>query len=430
MQENKIAILGLGYVGLPLAIAFANKYKVKGFDISAKRIAALNNGEDHTGEAEKDEISVLLNEYRKVNTESGIFFTNDPDQLADCNIYIVTVPTPVDASNAPDLTLLKAASKTVALVLKKDDIVIYESTVYPGCTEEIAVPILEEYSCLKFNIDFYCGYSPERINPGDKTRTISQIRKITSGSTIETAQKVDDLYASIITAGTYLAPSIKVAEAAKVIENTQRDVNIAFVNELSKIFNLLGIDTQEVLKAAATKWNFLPFQPGLVGGHCIGIDPYYLADKAMFVGYRPELILAARKINDSMGEYVAGQVIQLMAKKKMTIAGIKVLVMGITFKENFADVRNSKVIDIISALNKYNLDLTVYDPLAASTIVKKNYQIDIINTFPESRKFSVIIVAVNHSEFAKIDYNSLLEEPGVLFDVKGYLTNITVDGKL
>lgn len=430
MQENKIAILGLGYVGLPLAIAFAGKYKVKGFDISAKRIAALNNGEDHTGEADKDQVSALLKDHQQLHVGSGIFFTNDPGQLADCNIYIITVPTPVDASKAPDLTLLKAASKTVALVLKKDDIVIYESTVYPGCTEEIAVPILEEYSGLKFNVDFYCGYSPERINPGDKTRTISQIRKITSGSTIETAKKVDALYASIITAGTYLAPSIKVAEAAKVIENTQRDVNIAFVNELSKIFNLLNIDTQEVLKAAATKWNFLPFQPGLVGGHCIGVDPYYLADKAISVGYHPEMILAARKINDSMGEYVAGRVIQLMAKKQVMKPGADVLVMGITFKEDFADVRNSRVIDIIHSLASYHLKLTIFDPVASPALVKKVYDLESETSLAVSHKFAAIIIAVNHTAFQTIDYSLLLQEPGVLFDVKGTLKNGLVDESL
>ncbi|MEO8172490.1 MAG: nucleotide sugar dehydrogenase [Sediminibacterium sp.] len=430
MDKDKISVIGLGYVGLPLAIAFAEKYKLIGFDISSDRIGSLTNGEDHTEEAGKDELLAMQSNYHNGEVSGGVFFTGDTYQLADCNVYIITVPTPVDASNAPDLSLFKAASKTVALTLKKGDLVIYESTVYPGCTEEIAVPILEEHSGLHFNIDFYCGYSPERINPGDKTRTISQIRKITSGSTPEIAKKVDDLYSTIIIAGTYPAPSIKVAEAAKVIENTQRDVNIAFVNELSIIFTLLGIDTQEVLKAAATKWNFLPFQPGLVGGHCIGIDPYYLADKAISVGYRPEMILAARKINDGMGEYVAGQVIQLMAKKKILEQGASVLIMGITFKENFSDVRNSKVVDIIRALAGYHLEVTVFDPWAPPAIVQEEYGIDSLEKLPAGKKFAAIVIAVNHSEFIMMDYSLILQDPGVLFDVKGFLNNKLVDARL
>jgi UDP-N-acetyl-D-galactosamine dehydrogenase len=430
LDTNKIAVIGLGYVGLPLAMAFAEKYPVKGFDISIKRITSLNNGKDYTGETNSDQITNLLGLYRQQNGAQGIFFTGDHYELEECNIYIITVPTPVDAFNIPDLRLLEEATRTAAATLKKDDIIIYESTVYPGCTEEVAVPILEEYSGLRFNIDFFCGYSPERINPGDKSRTISQIKKITSGSTVEIAKKVDDLYASIITAGTYPAPSIKVAEAAKIIENTQRDINIAFVNELSKIFTLLKIDTQEVLKAAATKWNFLPFEPGLVGGHCIGIDPYYLAHKAMSVGYHPEMILAARKINDSMGEYVADQVIKLMTKKKVLAAGAEVLVMGITFKENFSDVRNSKVVDIVKELKSYHLAVTIFDPLASPADVNEAYGLESENKLPVTKKFAAVIVAVNHTKFANIDYSSILQTDGVLFDVKGNLANVLADAKL
>ena len=378
-------------------------------------------------EATNDQIEVLLQAFKNADSTSGIFFTNNDKQLSDCNIYIITVPTPVDANNVPDLTLLKSATKTVAQILKQGDMVIFESTVYPGCTEEIAVPILEKISGLTFNEDFFCGYSPERINPGDKTRTIEQIKKITSGSTPETAQKIDELYSSIITAGTYLAHSIKVAEAAKVIENTQRDINIAFVNELAKIFHLLNIDTQEVLKAAATKWNFLPFQSGLVGGHCIGIDPYYLAHKAMAAGYNPELILAARKMNDSMGEYVAGRVIQLMARKAIPITGAEVLIMGITFKENFADMRNSRVVDIVHALNTYPIRLTIFDPWASPLAVKEIYNLKSVMEIPVSKKFSAIIVTVNYTEFDSIDYASVLQNPGVLFDVKGKLVTELVD---
>ncbi|MDB5209794.1 MAG: UDP-N-acetyl-D-galactosamine dehydrogenase [Sediminibacterium sp.] len=430
MDTHKIAVIGLGYVGLPLSIAFAEKYKVKGFDINDKRIKDLNRGEDHTHEANAEKITDLLQAFRESDLEYGIFFTNSSQQLADCTIYIITVPTPVDKYNEPDLTLLKEATKTVASTLKKGDVVIYESTVYPGCTEEICVPVLEEYSGLRFNVDFFCGYSPERINPGDKTRTISQIRKITSGSTSETAKKVDELYASIITAGTYPAPSIKVAEAAKVIENTQRDINIAFVNELSKIFNLLGIDTQEVLKAAATKWNFLPFQPGLVGGHCIGIDPYYLADKAVAAGHQPGLILAARKINNSMGEYVAERVIRLMEQKKIDIPGAQILIMGITFKENFSDVRNSRVVDIVKALDNYKVSITIFDPVASPTMVKEIYGLKSYDVLNDVQKYSAIIIAVNHRQFATVNYSDLLLDPGVLFDVKGGVQNERINGRL
>ena len=430
MGKDTIAVIGLGYVGLPLAMTFGKQYRVKGFDIDPKRVAELNAGIDHTMEADSVELSALLDKFHNNDTSSGLFFTNDARQLQDCTIFIITVPTPVDLSSAPDLTLLKEATKTVALILKKGDLVIYESTVYPGCTEEISVPILEKISGLRFNIDFFCGYSPERINPGDKSRTISRIKKITSGSTPEIAGIVNDLYASIITAGTYLAPSIKIAEAAKVIENAQRDINIAFVNELAKIFSLLKIDTREVLKAAATKWNFLPFRPGLVGGHCIGIDPYYLAHKAISVGYQPDIILSARKMNDSMGEYVALRVIDLMAKKCILKAGAEVLIMGITFKENFSDVRNSRVVDIVNALAAYHLKLTIFDPLASPDAVKKAYHLESCKVLPGSKKFAAIIVAVNHKQFASMSYSLILQEPGVLFDVKGALENDLVDGRL
>jgi UDP-N-acetyl-D-galactosamine dehydrogenase len=430
LDTCKIAVLGLGYVGLPLAIAFGGKYRVKGFDISRARVDDLNKGDDFTGEADAQQLLARLKEYNEGDERPGICFTHVALDLADCNVFIVTVPTPVNSSNAPDLSFLIEATRKVAENLKKGGLVIYESTVYPGCTEEVAVPILEQVSGLTFNIDFFCGYSPERINPGDKTRTISQIRKITSGSTQAAANQVDDLYASIISAGTYQAPSIKVAEAAKVIENTQRDINIAFVNELAKIFERLGIDTKEVLKAAATKWNFLPFEPGLVGGHCIGIDPYYLAHKSMTVGYRPDLILAARAMNDSMGEYVALRVIELMAKKGILKAGAEVLVMGITFKENFADVRNSRVVDIVKALKNYHLSLTIFDPIASPLAVKETYNLDCCQQIPVSKKYAAIIVAVNHNEFSFLDYSLILQVPGVLFDVKGVLTDINVDGRL
>jgi len=430
LDTNKIAIIGLGYVGLPLAMAFAEKYRVKGFDASSKRVDELLKGQDHTMEADSKQLTLLTTAYWKNDSGQGLCFTGDVYELADCNIYIIAVPTPVNKQNEPDLSLLEEASRSVALTLKKNDLVIYESTVYPGCTEEVGVPILEQFSGLRFNEDFFCGYSPERINPGDKTRTITQIHKITSGSTPQVAKQVDNLYGSVITAGTYLAPSIKVAEAAKVIENTQRDINIAFVNELSKIFNLLSIDTQEVLKAAGTKWNFLPFQPGLVGGHCIGIDPYYLAHKAMSVGYYPEMILSARKMNDSMGSYIAGEVVKLMVQKQVFQPGAEVLIMGITFKENFSDVRNSRVVDIIGALADYHLKLTIFDPWAQPVLVKKIYELDSYTELPVGKKFSAIVVAVSHFQFNEVDFEVLMVNNGVLYDVKGGLTNCITDGKL
>ncbi|MDP1811983.1 MAG: nucleotide sugar dehydrogenase, partial [Sediminibacterium sp.] len=414
----QISIIGLGYVGLPLAMAFGEKYRVLGYDIDPKRIAELRVGNDHTLEVKEEALLALIDHYQQNEEATGIFFTDDVSELKDCNTYIITVPTPVDSNHAPDLTLLKMATETVAGILKKGDIVIYESTVFPGCTEEIAVPILEKLSGLMFNMDFFCGYSPERINPGDKKRTIGDIRKITSGSTQATREGVDALYASIIKAGTYSAPSIKIAEAAKVIENTQRDINIAFVNELARIFHLLDIDTREVLKAAATKWNFLPFEPGLVGGHCIGIDPYYLADKARAVGYDPAIIVSARKMNDSMGGYVAQRVIDLMAQKAVFHPGAEVLIMGITFKENFADVRNSKVVDIIQALNACHLSLTIYDPVANPDEVTKAYGLQSSTTIDTTKKYAAIIIAVGHAAFLNLDYDSMLIENGVLFDVK------------
>lgn len=428
MENYSIAIIGLGYVGLPLAMAFGEKYPVIGFDINAERIQQLKAGIDHTGEADKEAL-VRITKHQQT-TATGIYFSNEPDALKECNIFIIAVPTPVDQANNPDLGLFKEATEIVARSLQKGNLVIYESTVYPGCTEEIAVPILEKLSGLIFNTDFFCGYSPERINPGDKIHTLPNTLKITSGSTAFAAERVDELYRSIIPAGTYLAPSIKVAEAAKVIENTQRDINIAFVNELSKIFHLMGIDTQEVLKAAATKWNFLPFHPGLVGGHCIGVDPYYLAHKSMQLGYLPEIILAARKINDSMGNYVAARVLQLMAEKGIAAKGAEVLVMGIAFKEDFADVRNSRVVDIIEALQGYHMQVTIYDPIVSANAVQLEYGLTCLGELPSRKKYDAIIIAVNHSVFSNVPAYQYAKENFVLFDVKGGVVNNFFDGKL
>jgi UDP-N-acetyl-D-galactosamine dehydrogenase len=422
-----IAIIGLGYVGLPLAIEFGKKYKVIGFDINNTRIRELSLGIDHTLEADPSELS------KNSRTDSeglGAFFTSDKNELKECDIFIVTVPTPVDQYNNPDLTPLIKATETVADALKKGGIVIYESTVYPGCTEEDCVPILEKKSGLVFNKDFFCGYSPERINPGDKTRTLPNIKKVTSGSTPQAAQLVNELYLSIIPAGTHLASSIKVAEAAKIIENAQRDINIAFVNELAKIFSLLKIDTNEVLEAASTKWNFLPFKPGLVGGHCIGVDPYYLAQKATSAGYYPEIILSGRRINDSMGSYIADTVTKLMLKKEINVRNADILILGITFKENCPDVRNTKVVDIIRELHSYKASVTIYDPWANCRQVKHEYNIDCVDSLPQGKTYHAIILAVSHEEFIKIDYKSLLKESGVLYDVKGVLDASIVDGRL
>ncbi len=415
----KLAVIGLGYVGLPLAHAFSSKYSVVGFDITQKRIDELNKGNDRTLELSEEQV--------KQSLKNGMKFTNDLNEIANCNIYIVTVPTPIDKNKRPDLTPLFKASESIGKVLKKDDIVIYESTVYPGATEDDCVPVLEKVSGLKFNKDFFCGYSPERINPGDKEHTVTKILKVTSGSTPEIGKKVNDLYASVITAGTHLAPSIKVAEAAKVIENSQRDINIAFVNELAIIFNKLNIDTEAVLKAAGTKWNFLPFRPGLVGGHCIGVDPYYLTHKAQQVGYNPEIILAGRRLNDHMGVYVANQVIKLMIRKGQKIDGANVLILGITFKENCPDIRNSRVIDVIEELKAFGVNITVHDPWADANEVKKEYSLNLVEK-KDLDKYEAIILAVAHDEFKKLDLKS--SDQQVLFDIKSIIDKSDVDGRL
>ncbi len=432
METQKIALIGLGYVGLPLAVAFAKKYPVIGFDINESRVEQLRNGFDLTLEVESDLLqSVLVNQIDDLNEKNGLYCTNVLDDIADARIYIVTVPTPVDANHKPDLTPLYKASETVGKVLNKGDIVIYESTVYPGATEEECVPILEKVSGLTFNKDFYAGYSPERINPGDKEHTVEKILKVTSGSTPKVAEKIDELYSSVITAGTYLASSIKVAEAAKVIENSQRDINIAFVNELSQIFNLMGIDTNEVLEAAATKWNFIKFTPGLVGGHCIGVDPYYLADKAIKLGYDPRIILSGRRLNDSMGPYVAQQTVKTMIKKDIPVKGSKALVLGITFKENCPDIRNSRVIDVIRELESFGLEVDVFDPWASVEEVKEEYGVDLIDTEDKlSKDYRTLVVAVGHNEFKDLDFNKFLASPHVIFDVKGILPKEDSDLRL
>jgi UDP-N-acetyl-D-galactosamine dehydrogenase len=427
MRKDKIAIIGLGYVGLPLARLFATKYSAVGFDINENRISELMSGVDSTLELENETLqSVLIGEESDSN---GLYCTNQLDKIKDCNYYIITVPTPVDKNNKPILTPLVKASETVGAVLKKGDIVIYESTVYPGATEDDCVPVLENVSGLKFNEDFYVGYSPERINPGDKEHTVEKILKVTSGSTPQIGEKVNDLYKSVIIAGTHLAPTIKVAEASKVIENSQRDINIAFVNELAKIFNLMDINTNDVLEAAGTKWNFLPFKPGLVGGHCIGVDPYYLAQKAQEFGYNPEIILAGRRMNDSMGEYVASEVVKLMIKKDIRIKKANVLILGITFKENCPDVRNTKVIDVVSSLKEYGLDITIYDPWANSDEVLHQYNLKSTKSFPK-QKFDAIILAVAHNEFKDLDLESLSNLKSVVYDVKNFLPNNKKDKSL
>lgn len=419
----KIAVIGLGYVGLPLAVAFSKKYAVLGFDTNPTRVSQLNKGIDTTLEVDAATLKLALN-----TKEHGLTITANKSDLASCKIYIVTVPTPVDANHKPVLTPLIKASQTIGAFLKQGDVVIYESTVYPGVTEEVCAPILEQVSGLTFNTDFTCGYSPERINPGDKNHTITKIKKVTSGSTPNTAEQVNTLYASIITAGTHLAPSIKVAEAAKVIENAQRDINIAFVNELAKIFNKLDIDTHAVLEAAATKWNFLPFKPGLVGGHCIGVDPYYLAQKAQEVGYHPEIILAGRRLNDSMGDYVATEVLKLMVKKDMTIKNAKVLMLGITFKENCPDIRNTKAIDVYNALKGFNMKVEVYDPWADQDEVKAAYNIRTIQTL--SKHYDAIVQVVAHKAFLELNVKALTSEKGIIYDVKGTLEASVIDKRL
>ncbi|MVO07730.1 nucleotide sugar dehydrogenase [Flavobacterium sp. TP390] len=425
-MEDKIAIIGLGYVGLPLARLFATQFSVVGFDINENRILELNKGIDSTLEVENDVLKKVL--LPNNNNEIGLFCSNKLEDIKGCNYFIVTVPTPVDKHNRPDLTPLYKASETVGKVLKKGDIVIYESTVYPGVTEEECVPVLERVSGLTFNKDFFAGYSPERINPGDKEHTVEKILKITSGSTPDIGKKVDNLYKSVILAGTHLAPTIKVAEAAKVIENSQRDINIAFVNELAKIFNLLEIDTHAVLEAAGTKWNFLPFKPGLVGGHCIGVDPYYLAQKAQEKGYHPEIILAGRRLNDSMGEYVASQIVKLMIKKGISVNKASVLMLGITFKENCPDVRNTKIVDVITALQEYGITVTTYDPWANPKEVEHEYKIE-SRTKLSYEKYDAIVLGVSHKEFLTIDLKAHLNDNGVVYDVKGILGD-KVDGKL
>ena len=430
MENIKIAVIGLGYVGLPLAVEFAKKYKVIGFDINSKRVEELIKGRDNTLEITKDNLKKVMIEASVAlkNDSIGLLPTCDVSDISLASIYIVTVPTPVDKNHRPILTPLLKASEMVGKVLEKDDIVIYESTVYPGCTEEDCVPVLEQYSGLKFNKDFFCGYSPERINPGDKQHKVSKITKVTSGSNIETAKIVDDLYNSIITAGTFKATSIKVAEAAKVIENSQRDINIAFVNELAKIFNKLNIDTQDVLAAAGSKWNFLPFKPGLVGGHCIGVDPYYLAQKAQEVGYHPEIILSGRKMNDSMGKYIVSEIIKLMIAKEIPIKAAKILLLGITFKENCPDIRNTKAIDIYKELISYGMDVDLYDPWANTEEVKSEYDIE-LKTSLSNEKYDTIILAVAHKEFLKLDLKRFKKINSLTYDVKGILTE-GVDAKL
>ena len=422
-MEFKIAVLGLGYVGLPLAVEFSKKYSVIGFDINTARVSELNKGVDSTLEVDEDELKFVLNKEK-----NGLKITDKKEDLESCNIYIVTVPTPVDINNRPLLDPLIKSSKTIGKFLKNGDIIIYESTVYPGVTEEVCAPILEEVSGLIFNQDFTCGYSPERINPGDKKHTITKIKKVTSGSTPKTAEIVNNLYASIITAGTHLAPSIKTAEAAKVIENAQRDINIAFVNELAKIFNKLDIDTQAVLEAASTKWNFLPFKPGLVGGHCIGVDPYYLAQKAQEVGYHPEIILAGRRLNDSMGEFVASDFVKLMLSKGIEVKNAKVLMLGITFKENCPDIRNTKAIDVYKSLKSYNIDVDVYDPWADTREVKEEYKISLVSDITD--KYDGIIHVVSHNEFNKLDLAKFKKEKAVIYDVKGTLNVSLIDKRL
>ena len=426
MKKDKIAIIGLGYVGLPLARLFATKFSVVGFDINTDRISELMSGLDSTLEVDTETLqSVLISEDSDLN---GLFCTNQLDKIKDCNYYIITVPTPVDKNNRPVLTPLLKASETVGAVLKKEDIVIYESTVYPGATEEDCVPVLEKVSGLRFNEDFYAGYSPERINPGDKEHTVDKILKVTSGSTPQIGEKVNKLYKSVITAGTHLAPTIKVAEASKVIENSQRDINIAFVNELAKIFNLMDINTHDVLEAAGTKWNFLPFKPGLVGGHCIGVDPYYLAQKAQEYGYNPEIILAGRRMNDSMGEYVASEVIKLMIKKDIQIKGSNILILGITFKENCPDVRNTKAVDVIFSLKEYGANITIHDPWASEDEVMQEYGLETSKYLP-SEKFDTIVLTVAHDVFRNIDLSILRKENAIIYDIKGVLGD-EADAKL
>lgn len=426
----KIGVIGLGYVGLPLAVEFSKIYSVVGCDINNRRIDELSHGIDVTLEVDEPSLKqVIVSEIPPVGGK-GLYFTSILDDLKNCNFYVVTVPTPVDKNNRPDLTPLYRASESVGKVLKKGDIVVYESTVYPGVTEDECVPVLEKASGMKLNVDFFCGYSPERINPGDKLRPLTKIKKITSGSTPEIADIIDRVYASIIIAGTHKAGSIKVAEAAKVIENAQRDINIAFINELAKIFNLLNIDTQQVLAATATKWNALPFRPGLVGGHCIGVDPYYLAQKAQEVGYHPEIILAGRRLNDGMGQYIAKEVVKLMIKNDVVVKGANVLLLGITFKENCTDVRNTRVVDIVREFKSYGINLTIFDPWAKVEDVMHEYGLEIIRELPEGEIYDSLVLAVAHNQFLDIDWRERVKPGGIIYDVKGCLPETMINSRL
>ncbi len=426
--SKKIAIIGLGYVGLPLAVEFAKKYRVMGFDIDPRRLNELKSGYDRTGEVEKLELSEALG--NKESTYRGLQLTDSPENIRDCSIYIVTVPTPITTCKSPDLQFLLAATSTIGRLLKKGDIVIYESTVYPGCTEEDCVPVLERESKLRYNSDFYCGYSPERVNPGDKKNTIRTIKKVVSGSTPETAQEIEDLYTSIIEAGVFRTSSIKVAEASKAIENAQRDVNISFVNELALIFDKMGIDTQEVLEAAATKWNFLKFSPGLVGGHCISVDPYYLLHKSQCLGYNPRVILSGRSVNDEMGRFVASKVVKLMIQKDIRIAKSKVLILGFSFKENCPDIRNTKVMDVINELKDFGVEVDIYDPHVLRDEALQEYGIHLLEKKPDLTQYNGIIVTVAHNEFKQIDFSFVKKYPIVLFDVKGIIDKELVHGRL
>lgn len=428
LDKISIAVVGLGYVGLPLATEFAKHFSVVGFDLNAERIAQLNVGHDHTKELDSITLTTVLKQFE--DSESGLLLTNQIEDIKKCNVYIITVPTPVDKYNRPDLGPLLKVSSMIAAILKSGDTVIYESTVYPGVTEDECVPVLERESGLIYNVDFFAGYSPERINPGDKEHTLTKILKITSGSNPDTADFVDSLYKSIIIAGTHKAESIKIAEAAKVIENAQRDINIAFINELAMIFNKLGIDTNKVLNAASTKWNFLNFKPGLVGGHCIGVDPYYLAQKAQEVGYHPEIILAGRRVNDGMGEYVADQMVKAMLSKGISIAGSEVLILGFTFKENCPDVRNTKVIDIVKRLLEYQINLTIMDPIADSKQVFLSYGIDCKNDHAEHQLFDGVLLAVAHQQFMDLDLTTMCKEKTVVYDIKYALPHAMVDVRL
>ena len=426
MKSYTISMIGLGYVGLPLAVEFAKYYPVIGFDINQDRIAGINLGHDSTLEVEDDNLQSVLS--KEHPTEKGLYLTSKLDEIRDCNVYIVTVPTPVDKNNRPDLTPLVKASESIGKVIKKGDIVIYESTVYPGCTEDDCIPVIEKASGMKMNIDFFAGYSPERINPGDKEHTVTTIHKITSGSTPEIAEEVDQLYKKVIKAGTHKAPSIKVAETAKVIENSQRDINIAFVNELARICAHMNLDTRAVLDAAGTKWNFLKFSPGLVGGHCIGVDPYYMAQKAQEVGYHPEIILAGRRMNDGMGAWIAAQVVKLMIRKDVVIKNSRVLVLGITFKENCPDIRNTKVVDVVKELEQFGCIVDIYDPWASAADVKHEYGRDIVSSYMMS-DYNAVVLAVAHNEFKTLDF-SKRNENAVLYDIKSILPVAIVDGRL